>query len=93
MRKKPAGSLRPRESWKRSSPEEELSGMLDAVTGHNNAVLAYQEEQGRLEARKAKMEAELETVQNKLWDEYGLTYGNALDLKVEIQNAKQTRTV
>ncbi len=71
--------------------EEELSGMLDAVTGHNNAVLAYQEEQGRLEARKAKMEAELETVQNKLWDEYGLTYGNALDLKVEIQNAKQTQ--
>ncbi len=71
--------------------EEELSGMLDKVTEHNETILALQEEQGRMEARKAKMEAELETVQNRLWDEYGLTYGNALSIRNEIQNIKATQ--
>lgn len=71
--------------------EEELSGMLDKVTEHNDTILTLQEEQGRLEARKAKMESELETVQNRLWDEYGLTYGNASSLKSEIQNLKVTQ--
>ena len=71
--------------------EEELSGMLEAVTGHNNSILALQEEQGRLEAKKAKMEVELETQQNRLWDEYGLTYGNAQPLRMEISNLKATQ--
>lgn len=72
--------------------EEELAGMLDAVTGHNNTIMSLQEEMGRLEARKAKMEAELETVQNKLWDEYGLTYGNAESYRQEITNVRATQT-
>ena len=71
--------------------EDELSGMLDKVTEHNNTILLLQEEQGRNEAKKAKMEAELETVQNRLWDEYGLTYGNALGIRNEIQNLKATQ--
>ena len=68
--------------------EEELSGMLDKVTDHNNTIIKLQEEQGRLDSRKAKMESELETIQNRLWDEYNLTYGNAQDMKIEIQNPK-----
>jgi chromosome segregation protein len=72
--------------------EEELSGMLDKVTEHNETIRTLQEEQGRIEARKAKMEAELETIQNRLWDEYGLTYGNALSLKSEIQNLKAAQS-
>ena len=72
--------------------EEELSGMLDAVTSHNNTIMTLQEGMGRLEARKAKMEAELETIQNRLWDEYGLTYGNAEPLRQEITNIRATQT-
>jgi len=72
--------------------EEELAGMLDAVTGHNNTIMSLQEELGRLEARKAKMEAELETIQNRLWDEYGLTYGNAEPFRQEITNVRATQT-
>lgn len=72
--------------------EEELSGMLDKVTQHNETILTLQEEQGRIEARKAKMEAELETIQNRLWDEYELTYGNALSIRNEIQNIKATQS-
>ncbi|HOQ75653.1 MAG TPA: chromosome segregation protein SMC [Thermoclostridium sp.] len=71
--------------------EEELSGMLDAVTSYNNTIMTLQDGLGRLEARKAKMEAELETIQNRLWDEYGLTYGNAEPLRQEISNVKATQ--
>jgi len=72
--------------------EEELSGMLDAVTSHNNTIMTLQDGLGRLEARKAKMEAELETIQNRLWDEYGLTYGNAEPLRQEISNVRAAQT-
>ena len=72
--------------------EEELSGMLEKVTEHNEAILALQEEQGRLEARQAKMEAELETVQNKLWDEYSLTYGTAQELRSPVENPKAVQS-
>ncbi|NMA66528.1 MAG: chromosome segregation protein SMC [Clostridiaceae bacterium] len=72
--------------------EEELSGMLDKVTEHNNTIIKLQEEQGRLDSRMAKMESELETIQNRLWDEYGLTYGNASDMRVEIQNVRATQS-
>ena len=72
--------------------EEELSGMLDKVTDHNSTIIALQEMQGKIEAKKAKMESELETFQNRLWDEYGLTYGNALELRQEINNVRTTQS-
>ena len=71
--------------------EEELSGMLDRVTEHNSNIVTLQEGQVRIEAKKAKMESELETFQNRLWDEYGLTYGNALEIKCEISNVRATQ--
>ena len=71
--------------------EEELSGMLDKVTEHNSTIITLQEAQGRIEAKKAKMESELETFQNRLWDEYGLTYGNALEIRCEISNVRATQ--
>ena len=71
--------------------EEELSGMLDRVTEHNSTIITLQEAQGRIEARKAKMESELETFQNRLWDEYGLTYGNAIEIRREISNVRATQ--
>lgn len=71
--------------------EEELSGMLDKVTEHNSAIITLQENLGRLDTKKVKMESEMETYQNRLWDEYELTYGNALEIKNEITNMRATQ--
>lgn len=38
----------------------------------------------KLEVKKARLESELDALQNRLWDEYELTFGGALELKKEI---------
>jgi len=69
--------------------EEEVSGMVEVVSAHNSNIQVLQDQYSRLEVRKAKLETELEAVQNRLWDEYELTWGTAQEYKMEITNMKQ----
>ncbi len=72
--------------------EDEVSGMVDAVSSHNETICMLQAEYGKLEVRRTKLETELEATQNRLWDEYELTYGTAEDYKKEINNVRQTQS-
>jgi len=72
--------------------EEEVSGMVEVVSTHNNTIQILQEQYNKLEVRKAKLETELEAVQNRLWDEYELTYGTAQEYKTEITNIRQAQS-
>lgn len=74
-----------------SALEEEVSGMVDAITAYNDTIRVLQDEYGKLEVRKARLSAELESLQNRLWDEYELTFGTAAEYKKEIQNIRQTQ--
>jgi chromosome segregation protein len=74
-----------------STLEEEVSGMVDAITDYNDTIRILQDEYGKLEVRKARLTAELEALQNRLWDEYELTFGTAAEYKKEIQNIRQTQ--
>lgn len=47
----------------------------------------------KLIAGKEKMEVSKETYQNKLWDDYGLTYANALAFKTEFAFQSSTREI
>ncbi len=71
--------------------ETEVSGMVDAITSFNDTIRILQEEYGKLEVRKAKLTAELEAMQNRLWDEYELTFGTAAEYRKEIHNIRQTQ--
>ena len=51
--------------------------MGEVVSTYNETIQALQEQYNRLEVRKTKIETELEAIQNRLWDEYELTYGTA----------------
>jgi len=75
-----------------SALEEEVSGIVEVVSTHNNTIQILQEQYNKLEVRKTKLETELEAVQNRLWDEYELTYGTAQEYKTEISNLKQTQS-
>lgn len=72
--------------------EAEISGMVDTLDAHNEAIRLLQEEYGKLEVRKARLETELESNQNRLWDEYELTFGTAAEYKKEIKNIRQTQS-
>lgn len=72
-----------------SALEEEVSGMVEIVSAHNDTIHVLQEQYSRLEVRKTRLETELESIQNRLWDEYELTYGTALEYKKEITNLRQ----
>jgi chromosome segregation protein len=71
--------------------EEDVSQMVDALSSHNETIRALQEEYGKLEVRQAKLQTELEAIQNRLWDEYELTYQTAEEYKKEIQGIKKTQ--
>ncbi len=75
-----------------STLEEEVSGMVDTVSSHNETIRLLQEEYGRLEVKRTRLQTELEATQNRLWDEYELTFGTAAEYKKEISNVKATRS-
>lgn len=66
--------------------DEELADILDKINQANKNIVLLQEEQNRLEVRGARTEAEIEAMQNRMWDEYELTYNNALEIRKEIGN-------
>lgn len=71
--------------------EEELSDIINQITDINKNILLLQEEFNKIEVRKAKAESEMEAIQNRMWDEYELTYTNALELRKDIGSIPQAQ--
>ena len=71
--------------------EEETSNIVNQITEINKNIVLLQEDFNRIEVRKAKLESEMEAVQNRMWDEYELTYTNALELKKDIGSVAQAQ--
>ncbi len=71
--------------------EEDLSDIINKINDINKNILMLQEDQNRLEVKKAKLETETEAIQNRMWDEYELTYSSALELKKDIGSLTQAQ--
>jgi chromosome segregation protein len=71
--------------------EEELYDIINQTSEINRGILLLREETGRIEVKKAKMESEMEVMQNRMWEEYELTYTNALELKKDIGSIPQAQ--
>jgi len=54
-----------------------------ALKEHNSAAFKLQGEEGRIEAKRVKLEGDVENIIAKLWDEYELTYTAASEFKKE----------
>lgn len=78
-------------SEERKVIEEELAGTLDNIKNINKNIVLLQEEFNRIEVKRAKADAEMGAIQNRLWDEYELTYTNALQYKKEIDSMAQAQ--
>lgn len=71
--------------------EEELHEIIDKVSDINKSIILLQEDLNRLEVKNARLESEMEAIQNRMWDEYELTYSSALELRKEIGSVAQAQ--
>lgn len=56
---------------------------------YEEAAASLQGEMHRLEIQKAKLEMELDSIQKKIWDDYEISYAEALKFRQEIDNISQ----
>ncbi|MCX7709633.1 MAG: chromosome segregation protein SMC [Clostridia bacterium] len=78
-------------SEERKVLEEELFDTVNLINDINKNIVLLQEEYNRIEVKRAKFESEMEAIQNRMWDEYELTYTNALELKKDIGSIPQAQ--
>lgn len=89
--KKAKGILLEAKTKSKKELDEKSYKVVTMLQEINNNLLLLNEEQGRLNVKRTKLDSELESIQNRLWDEYELTYNNALPLKKEIENMGQAQ--
>ena len=68
------------------------TSMEDAVTEKENLELEIEngkDDKSKLEIRKIKCEAEIDTIKNRLWDEYELTLSNCERTAMPVDNAQR----
>jgi chromosome segregation protein len=71
--------------------EEEAFDIVNQIANINKNIILLQEDFNRVEVKKAKFEAEMDAIQNRMWDEYELTYNNALEIKKDIGSMTQAQ--
>ncbi|MCX7843148.1 MAG: chromosome segregation protein SMC [Clostridia bacterium] len=71
--------------------EEELFDTVNLINDINKNIVLLQEDFNRIEVKRARIESDMEAIQNRMWDEYELTYTNALDLKKDIGSIPQAQ--
>ena len=64
--------------------EEDIYDIVNKINDINKNMLLLKEEYSRTEVKKTRLEAEMEAMQDKIWNEYELTYSTALELKKDI---------
>ena len=71
-------------SAQRGGNDALLEDIREKTKTLNDEILAMQGEVVRIENRKGKIEEELESAANRLWEDYELTYNSALEIKKDI---------
>ncbi|NMB33377.1 MAG: chromosome segregation protein SMC [Clostridium sp.] len=71
--------------------EEETADVTKRTAQINENILLLKEDSSRIEVKRARVESDIESIQNRMWDEYELTYTNALEIKKDISNIHLAR--
>lgn len=71
--------------------EEDLYDIVNKINDANKNILLLQEEYSRVEVKKTKLETEMEGLQNRIWNEYELTYSGAQELRRDIGSITQAQ--
>ncbi len=68
----------------RSDAKAAAAQLLEDSKEAREQIFALREEQNRINSRRIKISEELETLSERIWEEYELTYSSALEYKAEI---------
>ncbi|MEE0867440.1 MAG: chromosome segregation protein SMC, partial [Clostridia bacterium] len=75
----------------RSGSDTELEELRSKIKELNEKILTMQSEVMRIEAKKNKIDEDLENAAKRLWDDYELTYNTALELKKDIGSLSEAQ--
>ena len=75
----------------KSGSDNELSRLREEIKSLNETILTLQSEVMRVEAKKNRIDEELENAANRLWEDYELTYNSALALKKDIGSISEAK--
>ena len=75
----------------RSGSDSELEKLREGIKQLNERILVLQGEVVRIENKKNKIEEDLESAANRLWDNYELTYNSALEFKKDIGSLSEAQ--
>ncbi len=75
----------------KSGSDAELENLREKIKDINERILLMQSEVVRIETRKNKIDEDLESAANRLWDDYELTYNSALSLKRDIGSLSEAQ--
>jgi chromosome segregation protein len=71
--------------------EEDSFDIVNKINEANKTILLLQEEYSRVEVKKAKIETEMDALQDRMWNEYEITYSAAEQLKKGIGSITQAQ--
>ena len=77
----------------RSGNDSELEKLREEIKQLNEKILVLQGEVVRIETKKNKIEEDLESAANRLWDSYELTYNTALEFKKDIGSLSEAQKI
>lgn len=71
---------------KKIENEKAVSDNTQSLKVANERVVSISQEQVRIENKSTRLQADFESITNRMWEDYELTYVSALPLKKEIEN-------
>lgn len=71
--------------------EQELEKIFSSMRNINKNIIALKEAFSRVESKKDKVDGEINYLKDRLWDEYELTYNNAIELNRDKMNRKVSK--
>ena len=66
--------------------EQEVAGYIDRLSAISSRISSLQSEYTRIEAKTERFSVEVDDMKNRMWEEHELTYDNANDFRIEVEN-------
>ena len=71
--------------------EHKLSGFIDRLSASTSKLSSLQNEMTRVESKRESHIQSIDEVKNRLWEDHELTYDNAQDFRMEIDNVAKVQ--